>query len=938
MLFSGYQLGIHLLNSTFVQLSLERDEVVKHRKPISIIEKHLNKNAISRNSIFIVSGPIKGNDKATFFVKQPRFDDSNYKSSILNEKYILELFGDLNFSDLAILIGFDQYQYLLFQRYIDGKTFNNNRKPSDDYLNKILTELSQRFFSKIHSVASSLIKSNKYPDRFGYRKPLFFAFSPKDFEELLIDNDNPLQNVVINLLRDSEYKLLSLIQELNWRQDTLIHFDFKFEHLILKDDESINTLVDWEMGDMGDIYWDIACIWFEVLQPFMYSKKTGINDLLDKSAEHLNAFFAVYSQKIDFIRLQKFLGVVILHNQFYGLFNKYGLSDDKLSEWFGKAVDLIKSTKVDYKFNDYKPQIKTISIKNQPPAILKKEVSNERNTMGTVKDTTDISKRLFQKFITDKSTDKVSEFVYSWFNGSMDNNKVVDLREVIAKSQMVGQEKLLEDFWWQVEGYSKNNSVIIRKESERRVADPGSFIYLNYDSRYKNNSKAKSYVKLQYPRYVVRANDAKEESNDLWIYSDQQIRQDYGNWVRFYFNLKGNIDGINIFIDAITEKLNERGIPFQLKLRNALSSYIRNDVAILFVHRQHFNACLDTVAHIYVLLKDKYLGKGTPQYTKRFIGYDGIAFAENPTISSESFGNWRAKLIEKVVIENLNTFKSANDIKVKIEEMFSSLGFNIYELYRNPYTEKYEYKYRYDRLVNRLKANISLDSGISGSLKYLPSQRFLKAARSIGFIICREAIWYGDYCTWLGFKKDKDKNNEGYFTTLNESELLGIGLFLCYLWKLCPNDSIFKDCTIGILKTYIEGKQNIDISRDRCLTLLQDKLKTFPLEWQKSSNSPIDLLGGIEVQGLYNDEFKNPEGKSRFLADVLIEKYLDKRVPIPNGYADSWNDDTGTEFNPTVTKGLAGIGYFFLTLLENEDLNLTLIRNFNKRVEGVSKL
>jgi HopA1 effector protein family/Phosphotransferase enzyme family len=941
MLFSGYQLGVHLLNSTFAKISLKREEAIKYRQVIKVTEKYLNQNLISRNSVFIVEGPFKDKKNTTFFVKQPRFDDSNYISSILNEKYILEIFRDSDITNLNLLEGFDQYQYLLFIKFVVGESFDVFALPQEKYLKVLLKDLGDNF-SKIHSITSNSLKSSNYPDKFGYRKPVFFAFAKRDFDELLINGNSKELLSVVNVLKKDNYKLLDLIKSFGWNQDTLIHFDFKFEHLILTKEGNTISIVDWEMADMGDIYWDIASVWYEIIHPFISLGE--VDSLITSSINYLNVFFSNYSQKIDLLKLQRFLGIIIFHKHFYRLFDK-GFKGGITEKWIQKAEDLILSVNPIFVPADYNVNAPNIILNyNQEGESANHSFTdntfNERSAIGSRKEIEEISHKIYDEYKKSPPNPlKLSEFIYSWFNGSLENPKDLSRKEVIAESPKVGNEIMSEDFWWQVEGYSKNNSVIIRKESERRVAEPGGFIYLNHHPNSIPSLSIKSYVKLQSPKYIVRPNDARPDSNDLWVFSDQQIRQDYSNWIRFYFNLQPKVEGINIFIDNITAKLNERCIPFELKLRNALSSYTRTDVAILFVHRQHFNACLDSIAYVYKILIDgEYLGTGTPKFTKVFktfknnkkIIFDGLAFAENPTEHAESFGNWRAKLIEKIIYDNWNSLDNENKIKYEIERKLKEKGFNIYELYRNPYPEKNEYKYRYDLLegknnkVGKLENPPLLDSGIISSLKYLPSQRFLKAARKIAFIVCREAVWYGNYCTWFAFKKNK--KGEAYFETVNDSEILGICLFLCQMWILSPNDPIFKDCTLGILHGFNLSERNENDS-EKCLTKIITLLKANPLSPVPSTSSN-NHLGAIEIAELYKEEFIESQKKSKFLADVLIEKYVDKKIPLPNGYSDNWSDLNGTEFNPTVTHGIAGLGYFFLTLIDNKDHPIEPLKTF----------
>ena len=55
---------------------------------------------------------------------------------------------------------------------------------------------------------------------------------------------------------------------------------------------------------------------------------------------------------------------------------------------------------------------------------------------------------------------------------------------------------------------------------------------------------------------------------------------------------------------------------------------------------------------------------------------------------------------------------------------------------------------------------------------------------------------------------------------------------------------------------------------------------------------------------------------------------MDKKIPLPNGHSENWDDLNGTEFNPTITHGIAGLGYFFLTLINNRDHPIVPLKTF----------
>ena len=488
MLFSGYQLGIHLFNSTFEKIGLNRADSIKNRQKITIFEKHLEQFATSRNSIFVIEGKFSKdvvNGLTKYFVKQPRFVDSNYISSVFNENFILGIFRDADIQSLNNLIGFDKYQSLLFLKFIDGKIIDTLAEPERDDFTGLLVSLAP-LFSFTHSITNDLLKNSNYPDKFGYRKPILLSYTKRDFEGLLIDRVSKETETIIELLQKNNYDLLDKIQSLSWEKDTLIHFDFKFEHLILNNKSEVKTIIDWEMGDLGDIHWDIASIWFEILQ--LHFAGYEVEPLMTLSIEYLNVFLEKYSQKVDDIKLQNYLGVIILHKHFYRLLSRDGIDSKTVNNWINKAISLINSkTKIGI-FENSNKVTSNLAITYTKENTNFDSDSRDSGLLGTAKQIDELSKLIYDAYKNDTSIfvkSSMSEFIYSWFNGNT-NTGVFNRKDVIAEAPRVGKEVMLEDFWWQVEGFSKNNSVVIRKGSERRMAEPGSFIFLNHNSKNKN--------------------------------------------------------------------------------------------------------------------------------------------------------------------------------------------------------------------------------------------------------------------------------------------------------------------------------------------------------------------------------------------------------------------------------------------------------------------
>ncbi|MEZ0609398.1 phosphotransferase [Fibrella sp. WM1] len=924
MLFTGYQLGSHLLNSTLVAALFDRKKTVRDQESLRVVERDLAGIQQTRNSVFEVTGYVSGHsEKVTYLAKQARFNEATYLSSIRNEAYVLELFRAARLPKLNAFVGYDRYQYLLFQRKFAGKPPVWNSAPSPA-TQKAFYEKLAPVLATAHAITHKKVASKGWPNRFGYRKPLLMVQTVRDLEDLLAGTPTPQQADVSNQLLADGAKLLNKLKHLTWNDDALIHFDLKSEHILLAPDGEIEGLIDWEMADMGDVHWDLASAWYIVLHYFMIGNRNAETEF-GNSIEPFNHFLSHYTfyRAINPVRLQQFLGLVILQQHYFGLLQRIGfssISEEKIPRWLDLAKRLLMKP-------DKESGLIVPNVPNQPPLPpiwlraprkpTRRQCVNAQSHKGTMLDLDELAAKLVEdrtKIGLGKDQLPLETYIYRWYTGNLGKQDNPARKGRAAETPDAEKIQFNEDLWWRVEGASKTGQLVIRKESCRRMAQPGTFVYLSHDAR--NAKKGRhSYVKRLFPHFIVRPNDGKESSDDLWVNGQRLLAQDSANWTRFYYNLEGKIDGINLFIELISTKLNERQIPFQLKLRNALASYTRTDSAILFLHRQHVLAALDAITYTYRRLADAGFidTKASPHFTKKVKGFGGLSYGDNPAEAMQSFGTARAQLIAEAVgpyFEPTAQQSKPRDefhLKGQMIDALAIAGYNVFELYRNPFPKAGEFKHRIDKLAWRLRKPALLDVGLGAALAFMPQQRFLKAARDIGFVICREAIWYGNRCTWFCFKKMAD-GNVG-FETASEADRLGIALFLGQLAKICPYERMFEECFRGCLT----GRWQ---KLDAALKTVQHKLANQRVAVSEIKES---ITYKVLQSVLFQKVTHRPLMLKMPLADMLLAKYVDSRMPFPHGYIQSTNEVAHTEFNPTLTHGLAALGYFFLLFLDNID-------------------
>ncbi len=912
MLFSGYHLGINLVQASLFNLNLDRKSLVKEGG-LFIEEEDLRKdsNTHSRNCIFRihVSGKI-------YLVKQPRTDDLRAQKSLKKEILIYKLLGGNSHfrKHIPEMAASDEVFHLVFLENLPRKSSVIHRydlsevSPNDGEFKPFLSELGATL-AILHSFKEC---PHELRPQFAFGPPLILQFTKKDLYDLkeYIGPDST-QGKIAELLLDETISAVVYHHSL-WETNALIHYDLKFDHFFQDPADRIIKIVDWEMADFGDLNFDLASVLFALFNQ-LFIHEDSHEDRLTYSLNYFNAFLQGYTNPYNKKKILIYFAIQLLTKLYHGQVQVYldprivprRVIDDLISfakcvlthpePWMEKLVTVKKGHSeilpLSYRKEPFKGKLSghEYGFDQLIDIILCKYGLNEPGESGKppgVESSTGLPDK-----------DILKEDIYQWYWGKYDiGPEDISSVEIANKPDPTKAERY-HDKWWRVNERTLNGHVMIRKNSEKRYEEPGQF-YMVSDSRTNFLTPRKDFnddahVNLSFSKYSVTRNSAVESKWDLWVTSKTKIRQDFPNWVRFYFSLNANLDGIYFFIEEVKKLFDERGISFEIKVRNNLERYCRADSAILFIHRQHYFMAIIPIRNIYEKLKAKqYLREVHPKMTKELL--PGLSFAENPVVPDDSFGNIRAEIIANAIINKWGESKIV--IKEGIYKAFEEKGYNTYELYRNPFLGKKEFKFRFD-LFNR-----GIESSIYENLNYLKLNRkqyFLDVAREIAFLICREAIWYGDYCNWLSYKGDEGKTGF-WLLTEEEKEKSGVGQFLAGMYKLCPGESIFSFVAKACYpeqEDSLDGKSIYDVYREY-----------FRGEKRAFNVSEIGYLYQLIRQEVH---IQFPE----LVAQELVNKYFSEGIPLPNAYAKDWNDGkNGTEICFTRTHGLAAIGYFFMDL------------------------
>lgn len=474
-------------------------------------------------------------------------------------------------------------------------------------------------------------------------------------------------------------------------------------------------------------------------------------------------------------------------------------------------------------------------------------------------------------------------------NLNLDVNYSYDRLVKIKKANLGCLEKYLKiignqifyNQGWQFEDSSRNFSQILGqyllfKGGEYRLVSPMDFI-----SKRKNTSDGTEVVDI---RVCLLEGD---ENSDWFFINGENILGE-NSILRIYFNFtftpeESGYDKICIVIARLVDELNNRIIPFKLKLSPFNGN--RSDSAVLYFQRTNMYTVFYVINKLFNQNQagnlnntfDKFLkifsskifrsqsetyfnpasilNPNTPLFTKKL--FNGIGFAEDIGQGKESFG----ENISEVIASLYQKYKLNPEIK--LSEELTLIGLNHDEMYRNPCT-----RYPYDF---SLLENPSNEKPFNIEVNRLT---YFKYAFFAGKLIVKNVILTFENgkrnVNWL-CPEFNDLNDFSYKFVDNSflSGRLGIAFFLFSLFEKIPNEIIFKTITIDILKQLTENEfQGFELD---CFNYLEKKTSGLKAELNISvftdSFSIHSIVSDIKQRKVYDNEKNialNPTIKSGF--------------------------------------------------------------------------
>ncbi|HUR79186.1 MAG TPA: lanthionine synthetase LanC family protein [Thermoanaerobaculia bacterium] len=209
-----------------------------------------------------------------------------------------------------------------------------------------------------------------------------------------------------------------------------------------------------------------------------------------------------------------------------------------------------------------------------------------------------------------------------------------------------------------------------------------------------------------------------------------------------------------------------------------------------------------------------------------------------------------------------------------------------------------------------------------------PRERFLDTAWSIGARLCRDAIWDGDRCNWLG---DSMEFHGGEWKVAHKSfgpELYsgtsGIALFLARLDNLRP-DPLLAETACGAMRQSLSRAEEISPQYRHALysgwvgiaLVLRELARLFDsVEYKREALRLVDEQLGHEIEPMSLDVIAGAAGAISGLLAIDADRYLGEAIRMGEHLLSSANRDgdalswsTMLPMGPEEQKDLAGYSH-----------------------------
>jgi len=215
------------------------------------------------------------------FVKQIKTTEAQAIYTIEREAaFYRAVHGDPKYGSIGRLVpefvDYDARRHAVAVRLADNTESMQERQMRESKYGEDTARVLGRALALVHSYGTAMMSDSSMRSLFTCQLPWPLTFDQSGYQ--MLEGFGPIGRALGAGIRQfpTLQPLLSALRA-EWRYDSLIHNDMKWDNCLLKmqaEGEPELTIVDWELVDIGDGAWDVATIFKEYVMAMLMNAST----------------------------------------------------------------------------------------------------------------------------------------------------------------------------------------------------------------------------------------------------------------------------------------------------------------------------------------------------------------------------------------------------------------------------------------------------------------------------------------------------------------------------------------------------------------------------------------------------------------------------------------------------------------------------------------
>jgi hypothetical protein len=589
-----------------------------------------------------------------------------------------------------------------------------------------IAELQAAALARVHAATANVLPQLDQAKVFTRMRPWVLSIL-QNAEMIMPDAAPPMKQLTASLRQQPDIVAALATMQENWHQTSLIHGDVKWDNFVLAAD--VIRLVDWELADIGDPAWDVACVFASYIQPWLFTLGDGTargpvstnGAGMDVTWPAIRAFWRRYvremnltaaAAELQLLRSAYYTGGRLILTAFEILNGAtemnatvqpvVQLAQHVILDPRGALRDLLGINPADPALAyaaASTPTSTRVATKEPPREVTRlaqeKLPAEIRQRLEVLFDNVDILSPASFRFAdnepvvlppldaapaanADRLVEALWPVVYTTCY-TRDYRGDAALRDAaaahapqsdpafVALLSAANRSRTRWDPAWEVYQVGTAGTIHVKKREAYRVAKPGEYAY-------SAGPGLPAGVGARVELLVLRESHAMQHGFYFAFGETIPSEFDDAQLSRVYFN--ATADGICGVLEYLSTELNRFGIPYRFKCLDNRAAYDqgRGDSAVLYIAKRFARLALGILDAGRNSL-GTFVNPHIPLFTKEIL--PGVSAADEPG-TGESFGQSRMRLVSRGIVDAW--LEGKTDIRSRfeaVESRFKSAGLSL---------------------------------------------------------------------------------------------------------------------------------------------------------------------------------------------------------------------------------------------------------------------